>query len=78
MRKELQQRASRKQKKWAGHPKAADAETLGRGAWGPVRTTDEWNRAATATRRREMTIFTGRDKELSESRRGLPSGLDAL
>lgn len=72
MQKELQRRASRKQKKWAGHPKAADAETLGRGAWGPVRTTDEWNRAATATRRREMTIFIGTDKELSESRRGTP------
>lgn len=77
MRKELQRRASRKQKKWAGHPKAADAETLGRGAWGPVRTTDEWNRAATATRRREMTIFTG-TKSSQRVAGGLPSGSDAL
>lgn len=44
----------------------------GRGAWGPVRTTDEWTRAATATKRREMTIFIGTDKQLSESRRETP------
>ena len=64
MRKELQQRAPRKQKKWAGHPKAADAGTLGKGQWG-LRTTDEWNRVATAIGRREMSGFVGTDKQLS-------------